>query len=73
MNEKQLRAMTRPAVRFGGDRVHLSTYIPAEVFKGFEKVCERLGYSQAGAIRAALGEWLIKQAEELRRKKEAES
>jgi hypothetical protein len=73
MNKAQLRDMTRPAVRFGGDRVHLSTYIPAEVYKVFEKACIRLGHSQAGAIRAALGDWLIKQAEEAQKAKDAKA
>lgn len=67
MNEKQLRAMSSPSPRFGGDRVHMSTYVPPEVFDGFSKVCRRLGVTQASALRAALADWLLKQSAELRK------
>lgn len=70
MNEKQLRAMSRPAPRFGGDRVHLSTYVPPEVHEGFMKVCRRLNVTPAAALRAALASWLLEQTALLRKEKE---
>lgn len=72
MNEKQLRAMASPSPRFGGDRVHMSTYVPPEVFDGFSKVCRRLGVTQASALRAALADWLLKETTALKKSKAAD-
>lgn len=69
MNEKQLRSMANPSPRFGGDRVHMSTYVPPEVFDGFSKVCRRLGVTQASALRAALADWLLKETAALKKRK----